>query len=254
DDGGRRVFAANALGGLETARCGQRQVHQDDVWRGHARHLEPGTSVGGLADHVEVAFAAQDVRDAHAEEGVVVDDQDPDPVGGYPAAASLAALSLGRHQLSSPASPGIGMPIAPGGIVIRTAVPRFGEDRTSKRAPMSSARSRMNCRPKCRRPLTGGSSLLKPRPSSRTSSPQPPWSCHILIRMELGWACLRAFWSASWITRRATTSTVSGRASTLASISTSTGMLSAEPIWLAASWIAPVSPRSARSGGRSWLM
>src|SRR5204863_6501830 len=142
-------------------------------------------ALGGLADDLELAFVAQDVGDADAEERMVVDDEDADLVGRDASSAALAAICLGCHVLSSP---GIGMPIAPGGIVMRTAVPRFGLDRTSNLAPISSARSRMNWRPKWRRPLTGGSSASKPLPSSRTSTVQPAPSLPIQTRMERAWA------------------------------------------------------------------
>ncbi len=61
---------------------------------------------------------------------------------------------------------------APVGIASRTTVPPSGRDRTSKRAPISSARSRMNCSPKLRRPRAATAPTSKPRPSSRTSRTQ----------------------------------------------------------------------------------
>ena len=60
----------------------------------------------------------------------------------------------------------------PVGIARRTTVPPSGRDRTSNRAPISSARSRMNWSPKLRRPRAATAPMSKPRPSSRTSRTQ----------------------------------------------------------------------------------
>ena len=42
--------------------------------------IDAPRGVVGLADDVEVGLALEDVGDADAEQGVVVDDEDPDPL------------------------------------------------------------------------------------------------------------------------------------------------------------------------------
>ena len=82
---------------------------------------------------------------------------------GPPRRRSGPAVVHGTHVLSSPVA-------GPVGIARRTTVPPSGRDRTSNRAPISSARSRMNWSPKFRRPRAATAPMSKPRPSSRTSS------------------------------------------------------------------------------------
>ena len=168
-----RELAPDALGGLEAAGRRQRQVHQHDARARHAGHLDRGASIGRLADDVEVALRPGLARcrrgRAHGRRR--------SGCGSCRPRCRLGGARRLQSRLSSDLLlPGIGMPMAPGGMVIRTAVPRFGLDRTSNRAPISSARSRMNCSPKMRRPLTGGTSASKPLPSSRTSTTQPSLS------------------------------------------------------------------------------
>ncbi len=104
----------------------------------------------------------QDVAHANAEEGVVVDQENRRLLSAaavWPRPAPLRPGVVDRtHALSSPT-----------GIDSQTTVPPPGRDRTSNLAPMSSARSRMNWRPKLRRPLAATALTSKPRPSSETS-------------------------------------------------------------------------------------
>src|SRR6185295_2862176 len=158
------------LRGLNPARGGERQVHQDDVGRRLHGAIDGGARVVRLGDDREVGLTTEDIGDAHPEQGVIVDDEDlRDVVGGAPVRAATSALGpavFHRHELFSP-------PVAgPVGIASRTTVPPSGRDRTSNRAPTSSARSRMNWSPKLRRPRAATVSMSKPRPSSRTSSTQ----------------------------------------------------------------------------------
>ena len=66
-------------------------------------------AVVGLADDLEVGLALEDVADADAEQGVVVDDQDrgPFPVRSSIGAAPSAFWSAIAHQLVSSAPTGI---------------------------------------------------------------------------------------------------------------------------------------------------
>jgi hypothetical protein len=76
DDPGRRDLALDALGGLDAARRGQRQVEQHDVGRVVARGVERRPRVLRLGDDVEVLFALQDLAHPDPEQRVVVDQQD----------------------------------------------------------------------------------------------------------------------------------------------------------------------------------
>ena len=68
----------------------------------------------GLADDLEVGLAAEDVGDAHPEQGVVVDDEDPRPFSEVPAIRTPApsfgpAVIVTAHVLSSaPVAPSWG--------------------------------------------------------------------------------------------------------------------------------------------------
>ena len=125
-----------------------------------------------LADDLEVGLATEDVGDADPEQGVVVDDEDPrrsrraSRRSGPPRRRSGPLYSIAL--IRSPLLPSAG----PVGIASRTTVPPSGRDRTSNRAPISSARSRMNCSPKLRRPRAATAPTSNPRPSSRTSRTQ----------------------------------------------------------------------------------
>ena len=86
---------------------------------------------------------------------------------------------------------------APTGIASRTSVPPSGRECTPKRAPISSARSRMNCRPKFRRPGQRPRRHRTPRPSSRTERPS---RCRRRARSTVtaeAAPCFRTFCSAS---------------------------------------------------------
>ena len=162
DDPGRGQLALDPLGRLDPAGRRQRQVHEDDVRRGLEGAIDRRPAVVGLADDLEVRLALQDVADPDAEQRVVVDDQDPRPLPvapGDPVRRGAVPVRRVAHQLVSS---------APIGIASLTSVPPSGRECTSKRAPISSARSRMNWRPKLRRPRAATAPTSNPRPSSRT--------------------------------------------------------------------------------------
>ena len=91
-------------------------------------------------------YSGPERRRRQGEESVrilIVDDEDPrdlievSTIRTAPTAIGPAVLGC-AHQLSSPPTAGsVGM-------ARRTTVPPSGRDRTSNRAPISSARSRMN--------------------------------------------------------------------------------------------------------------
>src|SRR4029077_13654517 len=182
-------LALDPLGRLDPARRGQGEVHQDDVRRGVERGIHGAAGVLGLAHDLHVRFLREDLGDAHPEQDVVVDDQDSDLLFAEPPPPLWAAVLHRTHVVSS----------APLGTAIRTTVPPSGRDRTSNLAPINSARSRMNCRPKLRRPLAATTPTSKPRPSSRTSMLQPSGSRLALIVTCRAWAWRLTFWRASWM-------------------------------------------------------
>src|SRR4051794_25642547 len=253
DDPAGRQLALDPLGRLDAARCREREVHQDDVGGGLERTVDGAARVVGFGDDLEVALVAEDVRDPHAKEGVIIDDEDPsdfaERAAVRPAASAVGAAVLhGTHVLSSPPVDG------PVGIASRTTVPPSGRDRTSNRAPISSARSRMNWRPKLRRPRAATAPMSNPRPSSRTSRTQPSSSSRVTTATFVAAACLRTFCSASWATRRATVRWPSPRTAGGAVRS----VVMARPVSVrmcsTVSVMAPSRPSWSRSGGRSWLM
>ena len=110
---------------------------------------------------------AEDVGDADPEQGVVVDDEDPRRLAGARRSGPPRRRSGPPYSIALICSPLL--PSGAVGIASRTTVPPSGRDRTSNRAPISSARSRMNCNPKLRRPRAATAPTSKPRPSSRIS-------------------------------------------------------------------------------------
>ena len=109
------------------------------------RHVVRGAAVVGLAHDLEVGLPLQDCPHADADEGVVIDEQDPDPLTfAAPVGATPPAVRPGiGHALS---------PLSRTGTSRTTTVPFAGRERTVNSARTSSARSRMNWSPKVRRP------------------------------------------------------------------------------------------------------
>src|SRR5262245_13911202 len=248
DDPRRGQLALDPLGRLDSARSRQREVHEDDVGRGLERPVDGRSAGVGLADHVEVGLAAQDVGDADAEQRMVVDDQDLGPLAvGVPAVrpAPPPLWSCIAHQ---------GVSSAPSGIASRTTVPALGRDCTSKRAPISSARSCMNWRPKLRRPRAATAPTSNPRPSSRTVSTQSSPSIALATMTDEAPPCLRTFCSASCTIRSTTVCWVSFSRADGAFSSVAIARPLRAVTRATASEIAPSRPSSSRTAGRSWLM
>ena len=70
-------------------------VHQDDVRDQSSGHLQGFATGRGGADHVDVAFEAQELRQVIAGLGDVVDDEDADLVGHFGLRGSFCSLSVG---------------------------------------------------------------------------------------------------------------------------------------------------------------
>src|SRR6266508_59681 len=248
DDPGGRQLALDALGRLDAAGRGQREVHEDDVGRCLDGEVECAAAVVGLTGDLEVGLLLEDVADADPEQGMVVDDEDlclladGPPVGSTPPPLGPAVVHR-AHLLSSPV-----------GIDSTTTVPPAGRDRTSKRAPISSARSLMNWRPKLRRPRDATAPTSNPLPSSRTSRFQSVPAIRLEIVTRLAAACLRTFCRASWATRSTTVCSASASRSAGACRSVSIGRPVSVFIVSTESAIAPSRPSCSRSGGRSCVM
>src|SRR6185312_14438605 len=248
DDRGRRQLALDPLRRLDAAGGRQREVHEDDVGRGLERPVDCRAAVICLADDVEVGLPTEDVGDSDAEQGVVVDDEDLGPVAlGRPPIRSAPPALWSRiaHQAVSS---------APSGIASRTTVPALGRDCTSKRAPINSARSCMNWRPKFRRPRAATAPTSNPRPSSRTVSTQSSPSIALATMTDEAAPCLRTFCSDSCTIRSTTVCWVSFRRADGASSSVAIASPDSAVIRATASEIAPSRPSSSRTAGRSWLM
>ena len=252
DDPGRRQLALDPLGRLDAAGRRQREVHEDDVGRRLERAIDRAARVVGLADDLEVRLAAEDVGDPDPEQGMVVDDQDPRRL------ARIAAI----RATSSPIRAAVidvahSFSFAPDrafvGIASRTTVPPSARDRTSNRAPISSARSRMNCSPKFRRRRDATVPTSKPRPSSRISSTHAPRSAACgRPRSRPRRACAhsggppgRPAARPSAVDRRARRTTAPRSSSTARSVP--------DRSCSAVSPMAVSSPGASSGGGRSWL-
>ena len=185
-------LALDPLRRLDAARGRQREVHQDDVGRRSRGRVDRERPSSASPTISKSGSRSEDVRDADPEEGVVVDDEDPGPlVGAAPVRAAPPAVRPGIASCTALLS-------RSDGIVSRDDGAAAGRDRTSNAPPISSARSRMNCRPKLRRPRAATAPMSKPRPSSRTSRTQRSPSRRVASRTWRAPACLRTFCSASW--------------------------------------------------------
>ena len=167
DDPDRRQLALDPLGRLDAAGAGQGQIHEDDVGRGLEGELDGAPAVVGLADDEEVGLALEQAAHAHPEQGMVVDEEQLGllhvaSIGTTPTTLRTRVIHR-THELSFSS-----------GTASRTTVPASGREDTSSAAPMSSARSRMNCRPKLRRPRVATAPTSNPAPSSRISTTQWP--------------------------------------------------------------------------------
>ena len=140
-------FALDALRRVDAARRRQRQVEQDDVGRQLDGHGEGVATVLGLADDVEVRLVTEYLAHAHAEQGVVVDEQDlrslvrRASVGTAPPTIRPCVICFHHFpQLLS----------SVGSIVSRRTVPAAGLVWIDSCEPSRSDRSRMKRSPKCR--------------------------------------------------------------------------------------------------------
>src|SRR5665811_803310 len=246
DDSSRRKLALDPLGRLDSARSREGQVHEDDVRRELDREVEGAASVLGIADDLEVVLAFEDIAHPDSEKGVVIDQKDGRFLAGtsrHPSAPLRSGVIHRTHALSSPT-----------GMDSQTTVPPPGRDRTSNLAPMSSARSRMNWRPKLRRPRAATALTSNPLPSSLTSRIHLAPSSLVDTMVRLDAACLRMFCSASCTIRKTAVCCIglSTSPGALSSVST-VAPVSAAMLWTA-SMMEPSRPSSSSSGGRSWLM
>ena len=94
----------------------QREVHEDDVGRRLEARSIALAAVVRLADDLEVLSPREDLGDAHAEEDMVVDDEDPRSLHVSPPPALRPGVLHRAHVLS----------FAAPGIVILTMVPPSG--------------------------------------------------------------------------------------------------------------------------------
>src|SRR5262249_42623482 len=65
-------------GRLDSVHAGHPHVHQHHVGVQGLRHADPGRPVGGLTGHLDVGLGVEDHPEAQAEQGLVIDEQDPD--------------------------------------------------------------------------------------------------------------------------------------------------------------------------------
>ena len=81
------VIAAVAC---DSVHAGHPDVHQHHVGVQGRCHADAGRPVGGLADHLDVRLGLEDHPEAHAEQGLVIDEQDPDHAASPPSRCSRA--------------------------------------------------------------------------------------------------------------------------------------------------------------------
>src|ERR1019366_7412323 len=95
-------------------------------------------AVLGLAHDLEIRFTLEQAAHPHPKQGVVVDQED---LGDLPDGSAIGSASspIGTQVVQCAHSISLWS-----GIANVTMVPPVGREPTSKRAPISSARSRMN--------------------------------------------------------------------------------------------------------------
>src|SRR5207342_3536326 len=160
-------------GGIDAARPGHDDVEQHDVGLELARHPHGLLPIARLADCLEVVLALEEESEARPYDSVIVDDQDPDHAG-------TSTTSV---------------------------VPWSGSDSTRSDPPKSSARSRIETRP---RP-SAGAPASKPSPlSSMTMTIRSPSRLVTTLTVDAP-ACFAMLVKASCTIRYSAYSTGSGR-------------------------------------------
>jgi hypothetical protein len=76
------VHLDKLLGGFDAVHSGHRDVHQDDVRLHRVCESDRGRAVLGGADYLDVIDAFENVCEALAHQGMVVDDQNTDHRAG----------------------------------------------------------------------------------------------------------------------------------------------------------------------------
>ena len=153
-----RIALANLPHRLDAFHHRHPQVEQRDVRPVALERLDRLEPVGRLGDDVQVRFLVDDVRDAGAQQRVIVHDEH----------AGLRRRPCG-DGVSVRASACAGIEKDGGSHASTTSVPERGAVTMVSEAPMRSARSCMLVMPK---PVPR-CSLAMPRPSSATDSRKP---------------------------------------------------------------------------------
>ena len=74
-----RPLGLDPADGRDAVHVRHQQVHQDDVGLEAAGHGHALRAVGGLTDDLDVVLEFEEHPQAHPDDGMVVDDEDPDP-------------------------------------------------------------------------------------------------------------------------------------------------------------------------------
>ena len=248
DDPGRLELALDPLRGLDPAGRRQVEVHQDDVGAELDGHVDGAPAVRRLADDQEVRLALQDVAHPDAEQRVVVDEEDPRllaraaTVGSTP--PPIRAAVFHAHLLSSR-----------NGIASQTTVPPPGRDRDLEAGADELGALTHELEAEIPAAPCGDGSTSKPRPSSRISSTHVS-SVDAARDASAAWpprACGRSGappgrGAGRPSARRRSASSGRLRDPPRSQSPSSAAMLST------VSRMAPSSPSSSRTRGRSWLM
>ncbi len=78
DDARPGLGGDDPLRRLDAVRAGHAHVHEHDVRRERGRLRDARLAVPGLADDLDVVLGGEDHAEAHAQQGLVVDEQHPD--------------------------------------------------------------------------------------------------------------------------------------------------------------------------------
>src|SRR5262249_20879987 len=140
---------------IEPVHLGHLEIHERDVRTMGTELLDSFLPVRTLGNHFHVCLARHQRRDAAAQDGMIVNSEDPNDVGRRD--HELAPVFLTKNQVHKrPLSRGVAYAAA-AGTFRSTSVPSPFSLQTSRWPPISSARSRMPGRPKC--PSIGAPSI-----------------------------------------------------------------------------------------------